>query len=128
MDESFSFVRESPDDLITITARIDNSVVDLVLDTGASHTFVDFGILIKEGYRMDDTKGLVPVETANGIIPANLFEVKKVEALGASKENFEVTSYLFDNPESTFKGVLGLDFLDGKEVCINLKNNTVKVK
>lgn len=128
MDESFSFIRESQDDLITITARIDNSVVDMVLDTGASHTFVDFGILIKEGYRMDDTKGLVPVETANGVIPANIFEVKKVEALGISKENFEVTSYLFDNPENTFKGILGLDFLENKEVCINLKNNTIKVK
>lgn len=128
MDESFSFVRESQDDLIIVTARVDSSVVDLVLDTGASHTFIDFGILIKEGYRMDDTKGLVPVETANGVIPANIFGVKKVEALGMSKENFEVTSYLFDNPESTYKGVLGLDFLEGKEICINLKNNTVKVK
>jgi len=78
MDESFSFVRDTPDDLIVVTAQIDSSIVDLVLDTGASHTFVDFGILIKEGYRMNDTKGLVPVETANGIIPANRFEVESV--------------------------------------------------
>jgi hypothetical protein len=49
MDETFSFVRASQDDLIIVTARVDSSVVDLVLDTGASHTFIDFGILIKEG-------------------------------------------------------------------------------
>jgi predicted aspartyl protease len=125
MDESFSFVRDSPDDLIIVPARIDQSIVDMVLDTGASHTFLDFGVLVKEGYRTNDAKGLVPVETANGIIPANRFDVKKVEALGIVKENFEVTSYLFDNPESTFKGVIGLDFLEDKEICINLKNNTI---
>ncbi|MBK9450487.1 MAG: hypothetical protein IPN95_14000 [Bacteroidetes bacterium] len=77
-----------------MSARIGNSIVDLVLDSGASHTFIDFGILIKEGYRLGDTKGLVPVETANGIIHANRFDVALLAALGIQKQNFEVTSYL----------------------------------
>ena len=75
MAQSYAFTRTTEDDLILVSARIGNSIVDLVLDSGASHTFIDFGILIKEGYRLGDTKGLVPVETANGIIHANRFDV-----------------------------------------------------
>lgn len=128
MDESFAFDRKTADDLILVTVRLGNTLLELVLDTGASHTFIDFGILVKEGYRMDDTKGMVPVETANGIILANLFEVKTLEALGLTKHNFEVTSYLFDDPEGSFKGVIGLDFLESKEFCISLRENVVKIK
>ena len=120
MAQSYAFTRTTEDDLILVSARIGNSIVDLVLDSGASHTFIDFGILIKEGYRLGDTKGLVPVETANGIIHANRFDVALLAALGIQKQNFEVTSYLFDDPESTFRGVIGLDFLAGTKFCIDL--------
>ncbi len=99
-----------------------------MIDTGASHTFIDFGILIKEGYRLNDTKGIIPVETANGILYANRFDVELINALGILKENFEVTSYLFDDPESNFKGVIGLDFLGNSEICINFKTNILTIK
>lgn len=128
MAQSYSFERETEDDLIVIPVKIGNSLVDLVVDTGASHTFIDFGILIKEGYRLNDTKGIIPVETANGILYANRFDVESIDALGISKENFEVTSYLFDDPESNFKGVIGLDFLGNNEICINFKENLLTVK
>jgi hypothetical protein len=49
-------------------------------------------------------------------------------ALGIVKTNFEVTSYLFDEPESNFKGVIGLDFLADKEFCINLKKGLITIK
>ncbi len=128
MAQSYTFKRETEDDLIVIPVKIGNSLVDLVLDTGASHTFIDFGILIKEGYRLNDTKGIVAVETANGIIYANKFVVEIIDGLGISKNNFEVTSYIFDNPESNFKGVIGLDFVGENEICINFKENKLVVK
>lgn len=128
MAKSYTFERPTEDDLILITAQLDNSVVDFVLDTGASHTFIDFGILIKEGYRKNDTRGLVPIETANGIIFADRYIISKITALGITKTNFEVTSYLFDEPESDFKGVIGLDFLHENEFCINLKKGLVTIK
>jgi predicted aspartyl protease len=128
MAQSYSFERETEDDLIVIPVKIGNSLVDLVVDTGASHTFIDFGILIKEGYRLNDTKGIIPVETANGILYANRFDVKSISALGISKGTFEVTSYLFDDPESNFKGVIGLDFLGESEICINFKENILTIK
>jgi predicted aspartyl protease len=128
MAKSYTFERHTEDDLILVTTQLDNSVVDVVLDTGASHTFIDFGILIKEGYRKNDTKGIVPIETANGIIFADRYIVAKITALGITKTNFEVTSYLFDEPESDFKGVIGLDFLMENEFCISLKKNLITIK
>ena len=128
MAKSYTFERPTEDDLIIVSAQLDNSLVDFVLDTGASHTFVDFGLLIKEGYRKSETKGIVPIETANGIILANTYTISKITALGIVKTNFEVTSYLFDEPESNFKGVIGLDFLTEKEFCINLKKGLITIK
>jgi predicted aspartyl protease len=128
MAKSYTFERHTEDDLILVTAQLDNSLVDFVLDTGASHTFIDFGILIKEGYRKNDTKGIVPIETANGIIFADRYIVSKITALGITKTNFEVTSYLFDEPESDFKGVIGLDFLVDNEFCISLKKSVITIK
>jgi hypothetical protein len=84
--------------------------------------------LIKEGYRKNDTKGIVPIETANGIIFADRYIVSKITALGITKTNFEVTSYLFDEPESDFKGVIGLDFLVDNEFCISLKKSLIRIK
>ena len=103
MAQSFPFERPTDDDLIIVSAQLDNSLADFVLDTGASHTFVDFGVLIKEGYRKSDTKGIVPIETANGIILANLYIVSKITALGISKTNFEVTSTCLTNPKAITK-------------------------
>ena len=128
MAKSYSFERETEDDLIVIPVKIGNSLAELVLDTGASHTFIDFGILVKEGYRLNDTNGIVAVETANGIIYANKFLIGAINGLGINKTNFEVTSYIFDNPESNFKGVIGLDFIGENEICINFKENKLTVK
>jgi predicted aspartyl protease len=127
MAKIYTFVRDTEDDLIIVTARVGNSIVDLVLDTGASHTFISLGVLIKEGYRIGDTKGIVPVETANGIIYANRFDVTFLSALGITKQEFEVTSYLFDEPEDNYQGVIGLDFFKGAKFCIDLNANEISV-
>ena len=127
MAQGYPFTRNTEDDLIIVTAKVGHSIVDLVLDTGASHTFLNFGILIKEGYRMGDTKGLVPIETANGIIYANRFDLSDISALGISKNNFEVTSFLFDDPEGDYQGVIGLDFLADKKFCIDLLKNEISI-
>ena len=127
MAQIYPFTRDTEDDLIIVTARVGNSVVDLVLDTGASHTFVNFGVLIKEGYRLGDTKGLVPVETANGIIYANRYEIQSLACLGITRQNIEVTSYLFDDPES-YQGVVGLDFLQGTKFCIDLEEQLITIQ
>ena len=84
--------------------------------------------MIKEGYRLSDTRGLVFIETANGLITANKFLVEELRCLGVARQNFEVSAYLFEDPQENVKGVLGLDFLQGHELCIDFTANTVTLK
>lgn len=128
MAESYSFDRPDEDSLIEFTAHLDGKSLTLVLDTGATHTVLDFGALIKEGYRLSDTRGLVFIETANGLITANKFLVKELRCLGVARQGFEVSAYLFEDPQENVKGVLGLDFLQGHELCIDFAADTVTLK
>ena len=125
MAESYSFDRPTEDSLIEFTARLDGKSLTLVLDTGATHTVLDFSALIKEGYRLSDMRGLVFIETANGLITANKFLLKELSCLGTTRQDFEVSAYLFEDPQENVKGVLGLDFLQGLELCIDFKANKV---
>ena len=128
MAKSYSFDRPTEDSLIEFTAHLDGKSLTMVLDTGATHTVLDFGALIKEGYRLSDTRGLVFIETANGLITANKFRIRELTCLGITREDFEVSSFLFDDPQENVKGILGLDFLRGLEICLNFKVGTVTVK
>ena len=128
MAESYSFDRPTEDSLIAFRAQVDGKSVVLVLDTGATHTILDFGVLIKEGYRLSDTRGLVFIETANGLITANKFRVKQLTCLGVVRRDFEVSLFLFDDPQENAKGILGLDFLAGLEVCLDFSASTVTVR
>ena len=128
MAQTQSFKRLDSESLIFVPAALLESEVDLVVDTGASHTFIDFGILLKEGIKLENSLGLVPVSTASGILMANEFNIPELNALGVSRKNFRITSYLIEDPEDLFKGVLGLDFFEGMELCINLKNNILTLK
>ena len=103
MAQSFPFERPTDDDLIIVSAQLDNSLSDFVLDTGASHTFVDFGVLIKEGYRKSDTKGIVPIETANGIILANLYVVSKKQHWASLKPILKSHLICLTNPKAITK-------------------------
>ncbi|MBL7786136.1 MAG: hypothetical protein JNM36_09550 [Chitinophagales bacterium] len=46
MAQIYPFTRNTEDDLIIVAARAGNSLLDLVLDTGVSHTFINFGVLV----------------------------------------------------------------------------------
>jgi predicted aspartyl protease len=127
MVKSYPFRRTDADDLIIVGAFVNEVTFPLVVDTGASHTVIDFGVLVDAGYRLGDTKGIVPIETANGIISANLFQVKKITVLGIEKRNFEVCSYLLGQPEDEIKGVVGLDFFEDKKVCLDFKKSVITI-
>ena len=128
MVASYSFDRTTENSLIELTAELNDSRFTVILDTGATHTVIDFGVLIEEGYLLDDTKGLTFFETANGIKEANIFQVKKLICLGIERENFEVAAYLLDDPQANAKGIIGLDFLKELEICVNLKEGKVTVR
>jgi hypothetical protein len=59
-----------------------------------------------------------------------VFLVKKVTALGITRENMEVCSYDFFNNQvfSDRHGVLGLDFFRDCKVCIDMLRQEITVQ
>ena len=53
----------------------------MILDTGCSNTTIDSNALYLSGYELKDTVEMVEIETANGIIESEVFEVIKCTLL-----------------------------------------------
>lgn len=107
--------------LIIIIGKIDGYEVRLALDTGASDTVIDLTALMIAGYRKQDAFSSVELETGKGSLFADLFKINTFEALGIARNDFRLCSYDFlaNSVLTDIDGVLGLDFLLGKKICID---------
>ncbi len=126
----YKFKREPESGLLLVSIEIDNKYsLKMVLDTGATNTTIDSNSLYLLGYNFKDNIGTVEIETANGIIVTEVFEIESFSSLGITKNNFEVQVYDFlaGGILSDYNGLLGLDFLEGKIFCINTMLNTITI-
>lgn len=107
--------------LIIVIGKIDGYELRLALDTGASNTVIDFTALMIAGYHKQDAFSNVELETGKGNVFADLFEVNTFEVLGISRNNFRLCSYDFlaNSVLTDIDGVLGIDFLMDKKICID---------
>ena len=124
------FQRESDSGLIIVSILIDNKFdLKMVFDTGASHTTIDSNILYVSGYELKDSTGIVDIETANGIIQTEVFEVKQFTSLGIERSQFpiQVYDFLAHGIYSDYNGLLGLDFLEDKKFCVDTLNNYISI-
>ncbi len=127
---TFPFKREPDSGLILVSVVIDDKYeLKMALDTGATHTTIDSNALYLLGYDLKDSTGIVEIETANGIIETELFEVQKFSSLGIIKKNFEIQVFDFLSRDifSDYNGLLGLDFLEGTKFCIDTKQNLITI-
>jgi predicted aspartyl protease len=70
------FKREPESGLIIVNVEIDNKYeLKMVLDTGATNTTIDSNALYLLGHDLKDNIGTVEIETANGIIETEIFEL-----------------------------------------------------
>jgi predicted aspartyl protease len=101
----------------------------MILDTGATNTTIDSNALYLLGYDLKDNIGKVEIETANGIIETEVFEIKHFTSLGLSKSKFEIQVYDFQAHGifSDYNGLLGLDFLEGTKFCIDTNQNAISI-
>ncbi len=79
------------------------------------------------GHDLKDSLGTVEIETANGIIETEIFEINRFTSLGLIKEKFQIQVYDFlsGGVIYDYNGLLGLDFFEGTNFCINTRNNTI---
>lgn len=125
---TYHFKRESSSGLILVNIEIDNKYqLKMILDTGATNTTIDSNALYLLGYDLKDTIGTVEIETANGIIETEVFEIGTFSSLGMTKKKFpiQVYDFLAHGIFSDYNGLIGLDFLEGTKFCIDTKNDTI---
>lgn len=127
----YKFKREPESGLILVNIEIDKKYeLKMILDTGATNTTIDSNALYLLGYNLKDSIGTVEIETANGIIETEVFEIDSFSSLGIEKEKFEIQVYDFiaHGIFSDYNGLLGLDFLEGTKFCVDTNENTISVK
>lgn len=127
----FSFDRFSDEDVILVNVLLDNRVeLRLAFDTAATHTTFDINVLYFSDYQLNEKIGSRKVETSNGQISVDVYELNAISAIGISKINFPVQVYDFlaHGIVSEYDGVLGLDFLKEECFCVNLLDNYIEVK
>ena len=128
---TFPFELATNEDVIIINATLENKFkFRLALDTAATHSTIDSNVLYFSGYELKNTKGEFEVETANGIIIVERYDVVMIECLGIKKLNFEVQVYDFlaHGITSDYDGVIGLDFFSENKFCIDIKKKEITIE
>lgn len=128
--KSFKFPIPAEEDVILVDASIEDIYkLRLALDTAATHTTIDSNVLFLLGYEPKESKGAQELETSNGIIPVELYDIELFECLGAVKPTFEVQVYDFlaHGVTSDYDGVVGLNFLREHKFCIDIAKGEITV-
>ncbi len=114
----FLFDLLSDEEIIIVNASIEHKYkFRLALDTAATHTTIDSNVLYLSGYDLSNSKGEYEIETANGIIIVERYDVEQLECLGIIKTNFEVQVYditgkmvkTINNNATSGKNVIAID-------------------
>ncbi len=126
----FPFDLPTDEDVIIVNASIEGKFkLRLALDTAATHTTIDSNVLYFSGYELKNSKGEKEIETSNGIIIVETFNLEQIECLGIIKTGFEVQVYDFlaHGIASDYDGVVGLNFLKHHKFCIDIMKSEVSV-
>lgn len=127
---TFSFDRLANSNLIIVGLSLDGKGrFKMIFDTGCSNTTIDSNALYLAGYDLKDAVEKVTIETANGIVESEVFEIGNVRSLGITKEKFKLQVYDFmaHGIFSNYDGLLGMDFMEGKKFCIDTITNQLTI-
>jgi hypothetical protein len=102
------------DDLIIVKARVygkhEGRLLNLALDTAASHTHVLPDVIDELGYSPVEGEAITSVRSAIGKEPGYMLRVKRFESLGFGFDDFLI--HVHDLPAGFgIDGLLGLSFL-----------------
>jgi predicted aspartyl protease len=127
----YPFERDPEGNIILVPAVLNGEYkMKHVLDTGASHTTIDKNALIVESIDLGNPVAHMQIETSNGVIKVDVFEMESLSAFGITRHNVQVQVYDFLAHDilSSYQGVLGLDFFEGTRFTIDMVENTIVVE
>ncbi len=104
--------------------------LNLLLDTGASHTSLDSNALAISSIQLSQPVDKVLVETANGVISTNVYLMDSLESLGIYKSAFpvQIIDFIERGITSEYDGIIGLDFLAGTHFCIDTVQQQITIQ
>lgn len=116
--------------LIVVSAELfgpsGSAVLRLALDTGATGTLLNIGLLVALGYDPALAPERVQVTTGSGIEFAPRVTVTKISALEQERIDFPVLGHTLP-PSASVDGLLGLDFLRGHELVIAFRQGHLRL-
>ena len=125
-----SFQFDPQDGLIIVRAELwgptSSVVLRLALDTGATSTVVNAGMLVAIGYDPALLPERVQVTTGSGVEFAPRVTLSKIAALGQERAKFPVLSHTLP-PSAGVDGLLGLDFFRGQNLTVDFRDGRVTV-
>ncbi len=110
---------------VEILGPIKSTVLRFALDTGATSTLINLGMLVSAGYDPSLAPDRVQVTTGSGVEFVPRISVLKISALGCVRENFPALAHTLP-PSATVDGLLGLDLLRGGVLGLNFQSGTVE--
>lgn len=99
-------------------------VLRLALDTGATSTVINVGMLVAIGYDPALTPDRVQVTTGSGVEFAPRITLQRFAALSQQRREFAVLGHTLP-PSAGVDGLLGLDFVRGRRLTIDLRRGRV---
>ncbi|MBI2320404.1 MAG: retroviral-like aspartic protease family protein [Betaproteobacteria bacterium] len=116
--------------LIIVSAELSgprgSGVLRLALDSGATGTVVNVGMLVALGYDPALVPDRVQVTTGSGIEFAPRVILEKIVALGLERLGFQVLGHTLP-PSAGVDGLLGLDFFRDQSLTIDFRAGQVTV-
>lgn len=97
-----------------------SGVLRLALDTGATSTLVNVGMLVATGYDPALTAERVQVTTGSGVEFAPRIVLQRASSLGQERPGFPVLGHTLP-PSASVDGLLGLDFLRGLNLTVDFR-------
>lgn len=92
--------------------------VDLILDTGATHTVIDETVAFRLGYDLSSAP-TVSLTTVSGTTQAPVIAIRQIFALGETVGDFQVLALPLPI-QLRADGLLGLDFLRWRNLFLQL--------
>jgi predicted aspartyl protease len=109
---------------VELTGPSGQAILRLALDTGATRTLISTSLLVALGYDPAAAPDRREVTTGSGVEFAALVEVVKLLALARQRTRFPVLAHTLP-PSAGVDGVLGLDFLRGGILTVDLQKGQV---
>jgi predicted aspartyl protease len=103
-----------------------SAILQLALDTGATGTLVNVGMLVAVGYDPALAPDRFQVTTGSGIEFVPRITLDKVVTLEQERQGFPVLGHTLP-PSAGVDGLLGLDFFRGQTLTVDFRAGEIKL-